>query len=70
MYFMTFVDTLPNQCLAKDCTNAAGCTLDSDGAAICFCTSGYQLLAANNTCVSKSQFIFHVVPWINRIYRL
>ena len=69
IYFMTFVDTPPNLCLTKDCTNAAGCTLDSDGGAICFCTTGYQLLV-NDTCVSKSQLLFHVDTWINGIYRL
>ena len=60
MYFIIFADAPPNLCLSKDCTNAAGCTLDSDNAAICFCDSGYKLLA-NDTCVSKSHPLYRLL---------
>ena len=47
-----FSDTPPDPCTSKDCTNADGCTVDNDDNAVCFCQTGYDLLA-NDTCVGE-----------------
>jgi hypothetical protein len=45
----------PAGCDARDCNNAAGCTLNSTGQAECFCRNGFEL-TASNTCTSKPQY--------------
>ncbi|KAL3848352.1 hypothetical protein ACJMK2_019220, partial [Sinanodonta woodiana] len=42
-------DNVPAACNALNCSNAAGCKLDTNGNAVCFCERGYQL-NANMQC--------------------
>ena len=53
-------DAPSDLCSAKNCSNAAGCTVDNDGAAICFCNSGYDLLA-NGSCISKFYMVYSLL---------